>query len=781
MKLLPQTSLFIPLNLTSGLNPAQKEAVTAPFGPVLVLAGPGSGKTRVLTHRIAYLVSELDVYPYRIMSVTFTNKAAKEMRARVEKIVTTDLRGILMGTFHSTCARILRRESAALAQLGYSQDFVIFDSDDQRNVIKTILKERNLSDTTFQPTKILNRISRAKDKMITPELYEASDYMSNLIRRFYEQYQRTLIANNAMDFDDLLLNTVRLFELSPDVLEKYQRQYQHILVDEFQDTNSVQYSLLAHLARQHNNLFVVGDGDQSIYKWRGADFRNIQKFRDEYPTAKQILLEQNYRSTQLVLDAAMAVIQKNPERVHKNLFTERRGGRQIVMREAYNENEEAEQIVGTIAREQKYGKRHYGDFAVMYRTNAQSRVLEESFIHEGVPYKLVGATRFYGRREIKDVIAYLRVIHNLQDEVSLRRIINVPTRGVGAKTLAKLLEWGSKLEVQAGEAVIKLVTDPLIPLPFKGRALASLMRFGTMLNGWVRARDELSVGELVQRVLDETNYKTYIDDGTDEGVGRWENVKEFLGVALDAEETSLADFLETVALVADVDNLEAGSDAVTLLTLHASKGLEFPVVFIAGLEEGLVPHSRAKGDAEELAEERRLFYVGLTRAEEQLYLSHTTRRSLYGMSEMSEPSRFLGDIPTNLVEGGNRLSERHEAAKSRAWSWDQSATQQPKRATSKSYGKRSGFAEKRVKRKSWEKQAAPRRDLPKPRHLGEAREKPKAEAQYKSGQRVRHAKFGDGVVIESKVTKNDEEIAIAFSEYGIKRLSASFAKLERLA
>lgn len=775
------------MDLTAGLNPAQTQAVTAPFGPVLVLAGPGSGKTRVLTHRIAYLISELDVYPYRIMSVTFTNKAAKEMRERVEKILGEDLRGILMGTFHSTCARILRRESVALSQLGYGQDFVIFDSDDQKSVIKSALKELNLDDKRFQPFKVLNSISRAKDKMITPDFYEASDYMSTVIKRIYDQYQRTLVANNAMDFDDLLLNTVRLFDLAPDVLAKYQRQYQHILVDEFQDTNTVQYGLLARLARDHRNLFVVGDSDQSIYKWRGADFRNIQKFRDEYPETQQILLEQNYRSTQLVLDAAMAVIEKNPERVHKQLFTDRSGGAQIVMREAYNENEEAEQIVGTIGRENRRGRRKYGDFAVMYRTNAQSRALEEAFIRDGVPYKLVGATRFYNRREVKDIIAYLRVVHNLRDEVSLRRIINVPTRGIGAKTLEKLLAWGSQLEVQAGEAVIKLATDPNIALPFKGRALASLMRFGTMLNGWVRARDETPVGELVQRILDETNYKTYIDDGTDEGADRWENVKELLGVAKDAGETSLTDFLETVALVADVDNLEGGSNSVTLLTLHASKGLEFPVVFITGLEEGIMPHSRSMTDAEEMAEERRLFYVGLTRAEDQLFLSHTLRRSLYGMSEMSTPSRFLGDIPSNLVEGGNRLSDRHQGAKKRAWSWDQDSGSQPKRATSGtygSYGKRSGFAEKRaaqkVKKGSREsqKQAATRRDLPKPRHLSEERDTPTAKAQYKSGQRVKHAKFGEGIVIESKVTRNDEEVAIAFSGHGIKRLSASFAKLE---
>ncbi len=775
------------MNLTAGLNPAQKEAVTAPFGPVLILAGPGSGKTRVLTHRIAYLVSELNVFPFRIMSVTFTNKAAKEMRARVEKILGEDLRGILMGTFHSTCARILRRESADLARLGYSKDFVIFDSDDQRSVIKSALKELNLDDKRFQPSKMLNSISGAKDKMITPDFYEASDYMSTVIKRIYDQYQRTLVANNAMDFDDLLLNTVRLFDLVPEVLAKYQQQYQHILVDEFQDTNSVQYGLLTRLAGQHKNLFVVGDSDQSIYKWRGADFRNIQKFRDEYPSAKQILLEQNYRSTQLVLDAAMAVIEKNPERVHKQLFTDRSGGAQIVMREAYNENEEAEQIVRTVAGENRRGRRSYGDFAVMYRTNAQSRALEEAFIREGVPYKLIGATKFYGRREVRDIIAYLRVVHNLRDEVSLRRIINVPTRGIGAKTIEKLLAWGNQLDVQAGEAVIKLATDPTIALPFKGRALASLMRFGTMLNGWVRARDEITVGELVQRILDETNYKSYIDDGTDEGTDRWENVKELLGVAKDAGEIALTEFLENVALVADVDDLEGGSNSVTMLTLHASKGLEFPVVFITGLEEGIMPHSRSMTDAEEMAEERRLFYVGLTRAEDQLFLSHTLRRSLYGMSEMSTPSRFLGDIPSNLVEGGNKLSERHAAAQNRAWSWDQSATTQPKRATSStygSYGKRSDFAEKRAAQKaargSWESQksAMSQRDLPKPRHLSEDRDTPTVAAQYKSGQRVKHAKFGEGIVIESKITRNDEEVAIAFSEHGIKRLSASFAKLE---
>ncbi len=766
------------MSLTDGLNTAQKEAVTAPPGPVLVLAGPGSGKTRVLTHRIAYLIDHYGIAPWNIMAVTFTNKASREMRERIEKLMDGgSLRGIQMGTFHSTCARLLRRETTNLTVFGYQADFVIFDADDQKQVMKQVLKELNLDEKKFQPRNMLTRISKAKERMITPEFYESADYISEVTKRVYTLYQATLVANNAMDFDDLLFVTVRLFDEVPGVLEKYQAQFQHILVDEFQDTNGVQYSLITRLAAANRSLFIVGDSDQSIYKWRGADYRNLKKFRDEFPECVQVLLEENYRSTQLILDAAKAVIQNNKERVHKDLFTQRKGGGKIAIREAYNETEEADFIVKTIAGGVMMG-REPGDHAVMYRTNAQSRALEEAFLRAGLPYRLVGATRFYGRREIKDLIAYLRLIHNPRDEVSLRRIINTPKRAIGKASLEKLEAWGRANGVQAGEAVILIALDRELEQPFSGRALNALTRFGNLLNGWIASRETLTVGDLVARIIEQIDFHGYLDDGTDEGRDRWANVLEFKGVAESDPTMKLPDFLEQIALVADVDNLEAGTNAPTLLTLHASKGLEFPVVFIAGVEDGILPHSRTLDDMEEMQEERRLFYVGITRAEQQLYLLHAFRRSLYGMSNTSNPSRFLGEIPTHLVEGGNQYAQRQEQAVNRMTSWDN----KPPRHRAGSVGTQRSYGGQRGDRyaRPAPPPTIPEKKLPKPRHQVEE-ERKTVVAQYKTGQKVAHAKFGEGVVIESKVTGNDEEVTVAFPGTGIKRLAASFAKLEVLS
>ena len=793
------------MSITDGLNPQQLEAVTADTKPTLVLAGPGSGKTGVLTRRIAYLVREQNVPPWQIMAVTFTNKAAREMRERVEKLLDGNLRGIMMGTFHSTCARILRRETAELERFGYAKDFVIFDSDDQKQVIKSALKELNLDDKKFQPSRMLSQISSAKDKLITPQEYQATDYISTVVRRLYEQYQATLVANNAMDFDDLLFNTVRLFTEAPHVLAKYQEQYRHLLVDEFQDTNSVQYELITKLASASRSVFAVGDSDQSIYKWRGADYRNIEKFRLAYPDLQQVLLEQNYRSTKTILEAAKAVILHNPNRIHKDLFTDRSGGPKIVISEAYNETEEADQIVKQIAMGVHDG-RQPGDYAVMYRTNAQSRAIEEAFLRAGLPYRLVGAQRFYGRREVKDLIAYLRLIHNLRDEVSFKRVINVPTRGIGKKTLSDLLEWGNRLGLQGGEAVLALATRPDIPHTFKGRAHTALVRFGNLLNGWVQAHASIGVTELIDKVADQVNLKTYLDDGTDEGKDRWQNVQEFRGVAGGNAEITLVDFLEQVALVADADTVDASANAPTLLTLHASKGLEFPVVFIAGIEEKVLPHSRSLEDPEEMAEERRLFYVGITRAEDKVYLSHAFRRSLYGMSDVATPSRFLRDIPDELVLGGNKLIGRQEDAINRASSWNwggnndsyqssgraigRSGTQQSRdvgsRGSQGAYGgprgsrHRPSTANSAARRPSTSaKKSVPKKQLPRPRNVGRPA-RPPVEQKYKSGQRVRHAKFGEGMVIESKVSGAEEEITVAFTDHGIKRLAASFAKLDIL-
>jgi DNA helicase II / ATP-dependent DNA helicase PcrA len=747
------------MDIFEQLNEAQRAAVTAGDGPVLVLAGPGSGKTRVLTHRIAYLVSERRIAPWQIMAVTFTNKAAREMGERVERLLDGRLRGITLGTFHAICARILRREVDQLP--GYDRDFVIFDTDDQRQVAKKALADLNLDEKKFHPNRMLAGISSAKNEMITPELYAASNYHGEIVKRVYQQYQKLLVANNAMDFDDLLLNVVLLWQQRPDIREKYQQQYHHVLVDEFQDTNTVQYTLLKLLGDGRRNLFAVGDSDQSIYRWRGADYRNINRFREQFPDAQTILLEQNYRSTQVILDAAKAVIRRNPNRVDKDLFTQRKGGAAITLYEAYNDLEEADYVVSTIKNLMLEGI-DPGGCAVMYRTNAQSRLMEEAFVRANMPYRLVGATRFYGRREIKDLIAYLRLVHNPADVISLNRVINVPTRGIGTKTQQDLAQWAARNGWSPTAALLQLARNPVLQHPFAGRAYNALRQFGLMVDAWVTLNEqETAVGDLLDIILEQTDYQRYIDDGTEEGRDRWANVRELQSVAYTDASMTLSDFLEQVTLVSEVDNLEESPSAVTLLTLHAAKGLEFPVVFITGLEEKVLPHSRSMDDPEELAEERRLFYVGLTRAEDRLYLLHAFRRSHFGETDVCIPSRFLEDIPGGLLNGNTRAGQRREQSKSRAssWSWTPAVPSRQAPVVETPY----------VERK-----------LPPPRHEQRQAEQGRAAgtAQFRTGQKVHHAKFGGGIVIESKLTGNDEEVSVAFTNHGIKRLAASLAKLE---
>lgn len=763
------------MTFLTALNHAQQQAVTAPGGPILVLAGPGSGKTRVLTYRIAYLIQEMGVAPWHILAVTFTNKAAREMRNRLEELLGGQPRGLSMGTFHATCVRILRRETDNLP--AYSRDFVIFDTSDQQQVVKQALNNLNLDDKKFPANKMLNGISNAKNELVTAEMYTASNYISEVTRRVYAEYQELLQANNAMDFDDLMMNTVLLFQERPDILSKYQERYQYILVDEFQDTNTTQYTLLKMLAARHGNLFVVGDSDQSIYKWRGADFRNIQRFREQFPQAQQILLEQNYRSTQVILDAAKAIIRQNPNRVHKELFTEREGGDPVVLREAYNEHEEAEQIVDTIERLMLDGYSG-GDMAIMYRTNAQSRVLEETFLRVGLPYRLVGATAFYRRREVKDIIAYLRVIHNLSDMVSFGRIINVPPRGIGAKTRQQLLQWAAERGWQPAEAVIRLATDAQVEHPFSGRALNALANLSNMLAAWIELRDQVPVSDLLDVVLEQVDYHQYLDDGTAEGEERWENVMELRSAAGENPALSLSEFLEQIALVSEADNLEETPNATTLLTLHAAKGLEFPVVFITGLEDGLLPHSRSLDDGEELAEERRLLYVGLTRAKDRVYLSHAFRRTYFGDSSVGVPSRFLLDLPVDVLDEVNSPSARRGESRQRASSWSSSSSSYDARRATRSSAPSMWQGEQSPAYR----QQARSQSLPRPRALDIDYSEEKSgdrvpEPQFKSGQRVEHERFGEGTVIESKLTGNDEEVTVAFKE-GVKRLAASFANLK---
>ncbi len=733
------------MDLLHGLNPQQARAVEAPDGPVLVLAGPGSGKTRVLTHRVAYLVEVRKVWPRQILAVTFTNKAAREMRERLDKILGPTRAGELtLGTFHAICARWLRRDAP---EIGLSRDFVIFDEDDQQQLIKRTLVELNIDDKKYKPSAVLNAISNAKNELITPEIYQPPTYWHEMVRRIYPRYQELLRQSNALDFDDLLLEVVRLFDEKPDILARYQDRYLHVLVDEFQDTNTVQYALISRLSAKSHNIFCVGDEDQSIYKWRGADFRNIQRFREHNPGLTQIVLEENYRSTQTILDAARGVIDKNVQRTRKNLFTQRSGGTAISMYEAYNQDDEAQYVVDTIRQLIKKEQYKLSDFAVFYRTNAQSRAIEDTFVRMGVPYRLVGGLRFYSRREIKDVLAYLRLVHNPHDAVSLARVINVPARGIGAKTLETL----DDVARQTGRTSYQLVSDLAhsdTPLPgVTAKARQSLTAFAQLIDRWIdspqRAR---SVAELMDLVLRDSGYFKYVNDGTQEGTDRWDNIKELRNVASDYTEAlgddPLAHFLEDVALVADVDSLKDQVDAPVLMTLHAAKGLEFPVVFITGMEEGLLPHARSLEDPDEMAEERRLCYVGITRAKDCVFLSYAFRRSMWGSSDVATPSRFLSDIPAQLVSGTGSYAgvTPKQAMAVRASTWETPVGAKPSRSA-----------------------PAPAREL-----------------KFRAGQRVQHATFGEGIVIESKLDRNDEEVTVAFKKAGIKRLLASFANLQKL-
>ncbi|NDJ77966.1 MAG: UvrD-helicase domain-containing protein, partial [Chloroflexi bacterium] len=633
-----------------GLNKQQREAVTAGRGPVLVLAGPGSGKTRVLTHRIAYLIEEVGVPAWRILAVTFTNKAAREMEHRVVGLLEDSGKfdGLTIGTFHAICARTLRVEAD---YTDFTRDYVIFDTNDQLAVMKQALADLNLDAKKNSPRSMLSQVSAAKNELITAEEYPANDYRSEILRRVYLRYNELLRTNNARDFDDLLMHTVELFQEHADVLTRYQRRYEWALVDEFQDTNMAQYTLVKQLAGgEQRNLFAVGDPDQSIYAFRGADHRNVERFREDFPDTQLILLEENYRSHQGILNAAMGVIDQNPNRVRKELFSRRKEGPLLHIKEAYDEDDEAQFVVDTIAELVALGEFNPGDFAVMYRVNAQSRALEDGFLRAGLPYRLIGATRFYARREVKDAMAYLRLIHNPDDNVSLNRVINVPPRGIGQKTLGGLETWAESLGVPMPQALM-LLLDENTDAPFASRARKALASFAALLRDWRRERSELSPGDMLSKVLEDTSYLNYLDDGTDEGRSRAENVLELLTVAGGYEGMDLTTFLEEVSLVSDVDTRDEETQAPSLLTLHAAKGLEFPVVFITGLEEGVLPHSRSLDDPDQMQEERRLMYVGLTRAEYRVYLVYTFRRALYGDSSANMPSRFLYDIPAEVREG----------------------------------------------------------------------------------------------------------------------------------
>jgi DNA helicase-2/ATP-dependent DNA helicase PcrA len=640
----------------------------------------------------------------------------------------------------------LRREGS---QVGLPEDYVIYDEEDQEKLVRRAILEEDLNLKQYRPAALLASISRAKNDMQDPEAFPAASAWEKAAVGVYRRYEDLLRVNHAVDFDDLLLLAVRLLTDHPEVLQRFQDRYQHILVDEFQDTNAAQYQLARLLAARHRNLFAVGDADQSIYRWRGADYRNVQRLREDFPDAQLILLEENYRSTQTVLEAAMGVIRRNSHRVDKNLFTRRGIGAPIVLHEAYDEEEEAQYVVDTIAtliagdaNAPEEARLRPRDFAVMYRTNAQSRALEEAFLRANLPYRLVGAQRFYGRREIKDLLAYLRLVCDPADQVSLGRVLNVPPRGLGERTLALLLEVASRAGLPAAEVLLNLDQKreaSTFSSAFRGRTASALTELGGLLHRWAELRREASAGEILERVVQDTGYRDYLEDGTPEGQDRWDNVRELIAVAQEFPDQTLEQFLEAIALVSDQDTLTETQDAPTLLTLHAAKGLEFPVVLITGLDEGLLPHSRSLEDPEAMEEERRLFYVGITRTRDRLFLVRAFRRTAFGEGGVSDPSRFLRDIPVSLLEspaagsgGSGRPAFRDRR---RMWEWAPPGTRE------------------------------------------EGSSQAPVEPRFRSGLRVQHAQFGPGLVIESRIRGQDEEVLVMFDEVGLKRLDGRAAPL----
>ena len=733
------------MDILDKLNPQQRAAVTAASGPILVVAGPGSGKTRVLAQRIAYLIASQGIRPWQILAVTFTNKAAREMADRVQRLLGDQaIEGMMLGTFHSICARLLRREAD---HLPVAANFVIFDDDDQQRIVKGVIRELNLNEKLYRPASVHASISNAKNELQGPDSFPIRTYRDEVVRRVFEQYQQRLIASNAVDFDDLLLYAARLLDSEPSIRQKYAERFQHVLVDEFQDTNLAQYDLVRHLASQHRSLFCVGDPDQSIYRWRGADWRNVQRFEKDFPDARVILLEQNYRSRQNILEVAMGVIDRAQNRKRKRLFSERGQGDKIAFHEAADDYAEAAQVVDSIAELVASRRFEPGECAVMYRTNAQSRLIEEAFLQARLPYRLVGAQRFYGRREVKDLISFMRLAHNPRDEASLDRVINVPPRGIGDKTLSTLHAVARQQQISPGEVVLDLAQGSNSPLweAFSGRAAVPLADFGSLLAGWRAASVTVTVDALFDQIVRDLNYKAYVDDESEEGTDRWENVQELRRLALEYAGRTLDEFLENVALVSDQDTIKDNINAPTLLTLHAAKGLEFGAVFLIGLDDGLLPHSRSFDEPEAMEEERRLFYVGITRAKDRLFLSRARQRGGRGLAEETYPSRFLSDIPEGLLSG---------------YSFPGSGRSQMRATASAGSGRRGASSDTHWPARSKSGgQAAP------------------MEIRYGAGSRVRHPTWGEGIVLESRIQDDEEIVDVAFQSVGIKRLAASLAHM----
>lgn len=728
--------------LLSGLNTEQKRAVQHTEGPLLLMAGAGSGKTRVLTHRIAYLLREKGVAPWSVLALTFTNKAAREMKDRVSSLVGPIAEDIWISTFHSMCVRILRRD---IDRIGYNRNFSILDSGDQLSVIKQILKAKNIDSKKFEPRSILGTISGAKNELKKPAEFSklAKGPYEETAAEVYEEYQKQLKKNQSLDFDDLIMKTIQLFSQVPEVLEFYQRKFQYIHVDEYQDTNKAQYMLVKMMSERFKNICVVGDSDQSIYRWRGADITNILSFEKDYPNAAVILLEQNYRSTKTILHAANKVIENNLNRRPKKLWTENEEGPKICYYCADSEQDEAYFVVGKIKEAVSSGNFKNSDIAILYRTNAQSRVIEEMLLKSNIDYNIVGGTKFYDRKEIKDVLAYLRLIANPDDDISLQRIINVPKRGIGATTMDKVVAYAG----EHGLSIFQTLQE-IEQVGLAQRVTGKLMDFATQIGNWVQMQEFLSVTELVEELLEHTGYREMLlNEKTLEAQSRLENIDEFLSVTTDFEkkneDKSLIAFLTDLALIADIDKLDEEEtdkgDSVILMTLHSAKGLEFPIVFLIGMEEGIFPHSRSLFEEEEMEEERRLAYVGITRAEKQLYFANAQMRTIYGRTSANPPSRFIKEVPDELLEC---LNEQVAAS-------NIPTTPRQRLAIKPSHPQMSSTG-------------------------GE-------QFQWKVGDKAQHGKWGTGTVVSIKGEGESVELDIAFPPpTGIKRLFAKFAPIKKV-
>ena len=744
------------MSIYDTLNEQQREAVYHTEGPLLILAGAGSGKTRVLTHRIAYLIEERGVNPWNILAITFTNKAAGEMRERVDNIVGFGSESIWVSTFHSTCVRILRRH---IDRLGYDTNFTIYDTDDQKTLMRDICKYLQIDTKIYRERNLLAAISAAKNEMVSPEgfrLRAEGDFSRQRIASVYEEYEKQMKANNALDFDDLLVKAVQLLKTQPDVLDYYQERFRYIMVDEYQDTNNVQFQFVSTLAAKYRNLCVVGDDDQSIYKFRGADIRNILNFENVFEDAKVIKLEQNYRSTGTILDAANAVIRNNRGRKDKTLWTDNGQGEKIELRQFDTGYDEAEYIVGDIRGHVDSGDCSYNDNAVLYRTNAQSRLFEEKLVSANIPYKLVGGVNFYARREIKDLLSYLKTIDNGKDDLAVRRIINVPKRGIGLTSVNRVQEYALQRGVSFYEAVLGADLIPGI-----GRGLPKLESFAALIEHFRSEAEKMSILELLEDIIETTGYIEELKtEGEIEAETRIENIDELKNKAADYEEScrergeapTLGGFLEEVALVADIDSLDEDSDYVVLMTLHSAKGLEFPRVYLAGMEDGLFPSymTITSDSPEELEEERRLCYVGITRAMKQLTLTCARRRMVRGETQYNKMSRFLKEIPMDLLSTGMKFDKEEKEETSRQSSWQQA------------------------------RQAFHTKAFSSPRPVQQFKVAGGTGPGYDVGDRVRHVKFGEGLVTAIVEGGRDYEVTVEFDKAGTKKMFAAFAKLQKI-